>query len=163
MRQAQFEAWNEAMLLSYLKDLMIAERTEHNLLAEKYGYMMQWTHPGEYAQICEMLPPVSEEKKQLVEEIVAIELRQTEQFRAMYPNLGKCGRPLRAADDCYGTSVETYTRGELMSYSVETLRQYWLHRYKMDRNKVLFPMIVMEATVRASGYHSLDEAEQACG
>lgn len=163
MRKAQFQGWNEEMLASYQRDLIIAERTGHNLLAEKYGYMMKWTHPEEYEQIRDMLPLVSEEKQQLVDEIVSIEIRQTEQFRAMYPNLGRRGRPLRAADDVYGTSVETYARGELMTYSVETLRQYWLHRYKMDRNQTLIPLIVMEATVRASGYRSLDDAEQACG
>ncbi len=160
MRQAQFAAWNEDMLASYQKDLIRAEETGHNLLSEKYGYMMKWTYPEEYEQIRDQLPPVSAKKEKLVEAILEIELKQTKQFRAMYPNLGKRGRPLTAAEDANGTSVETYTRGELTSYSVETLQTYLEHIRKLEHNKVLFPLIVMRATVRASGYVSLDEAER---
>lgn len=60
------------------------------------------------------------------------------------------------------TSVETYTRGELTTYSEQTLELYLNHLQKLEQNKVLFPMIVMKATVRANGYFSLDEAEKAC-
>ena len=150
------------MLASYRQDLMHAEETGHNLLSEKYGYMMQSTFPGEYERIRELLPPVSAEKEQLVEQILEIELRQTKEFRQMYPNLGKRGRPLTTAEDAGGTSVETYTRGELTTYSEQTLELYLNHLQKLEQNKVLFPMIVMKATVRANGYFSLDEAEKAC-
>ena len=163
MRAAQFEAWNEAMLASYQKDLIRAEEAGRNPLSEKYGYMMRSTHPEEYEQIRELLPPVSQEKGRLVEEILAIEMPQTAKFRAMYPNLGRRGRPLTAAED-HGavTSVETYTRGELTTYSEQTLELYLNHLQKLEQNKVRFPMIVMKATVRANGYFSLDEAEKAC-
>ena len=163
MRAAQLEAWNEAMLASYQKDLIRAEEAGRNPLSEKYGYMMRSTHPEEYEQIRELLPPVSQEKGRLVEEILAIEMPQTAKFRAMYPNLGRRGRPLTAEED-HGavTSVETYTRGELTTYSEQTLELYLNHLQKLEQNKVLFPMIVMKATVRANGYFSLDEAEKAC-
>ena len=107
MRAAQFEAWNEAMLASYQKDLIRAEEAGRNPLSEKYGYMMRSTHPEEYEQIRELLPPVSQEKGRLVEEILAIEMPQTAKFRAMYPNLGRRGRPITAADHGAVTSVET--------------------------------------------------------
>ena len=162
MRGAQFAAWNEAMLTSYQNDLIHAEETGENLLSEKYGYMMKSTHPDEYEQIRELLPPVSEEKEKLVEEILAIEIRQTGKFRDMYPNLGKCGRPLTTAEDSGEASVETYTRGELLTYSMETLELYLTHLRKLDQSKILFPLLVMKATVRASGYFTLDEAERAC-
>ena len=42
------------------------------------------------------------------------------------------------------------------------LELYLNHLQKLEQNKVLFPMIVMKATVRANGYFSLDEAEKAC-
>ena len=161
MRRAQFEGWDDETLASYQNDLIEAEATGHNLLSEKYGYMMKWTFPDEYEQIRDLLPPVSEEKEKLVEEILAIEIRQTAQFRDMYPNIGKQGRPLTAAEDHLGTSVETYTRGELMTYSCQTLRKHLAHLRKLDQNRILYPMIVMKATVRAGGYLSLDEAERA--
>ena len=160
MRAAQFEAWNEAMLASYRQDLIQAEEAGRNPLSEKYGYMMRSTHPQEYEQIQD-LPPVSPEKERLVEEILAIEISQTAKFRAMYPNLGRRGRPLTTAEDHDAvTSVETYTRGELQTYSERTLELYLNHLRKLEQNKVLFPLIVMKATVRANGYFSLDEAEK---
>ena len=161
MRAAQFEAWNEAMLASYRQDLIQAEEAGSNPLSEKYGYMMRSTHPQEYEQIQDLLPPVSPEKERLVEEILAIEISQTAKFRAMYPNLGRRGRPLTTAEDHDAvTSVETYTRGELQTYSERTLELYLNHLRKLEQNKVLFPLIVMKATVRANGYFSLDEAEK---
>ena len=161
MRAAQFEAWNEAMLASYQQDLIQAEEAGRNPLSEKYGYMMRSTHPQEYEQIQDLLPPVSPEKERLVEEILAIEISQTAKFRAMYPNLGRRGRPLTTAEDHDAvTSVETYTRGELQTYSERTLELYLNHLRKLEQNKVLFPLIVMKATVRANGYFSLDEAEK---
>ena len=63
MRAAQFEAWNEAMLASYRQDLIQAEEAGRNPLSEKYGYMMRSTHPQEYEQIQDLLPPVSPEKR----------------------------------------------------------------------------------------------------
>ena len=123
--------------------------------------MMRSTHPQEYEQIQDLLPPVSPEKERLVEEILAIEISQTAKFRAMYPNLGRRGRPLTTAEDHDAvTSVETYTRGELQTYSERTLELYLNHLRKLEQNKVLFPLIVMKATVRANGYFSLDEAEK---
>ena len=161
MRAAQFEAWNEAMLASYRQDLIQAEEAGRNPLSEKYGYMMRSTHPQEYEQIQDLLPPVSPEKERLVEDILAIEISQTAKFRAMYPNLGRRGRPLTTAEDHDAvTSVETYTRGELQTYSERTLELYLNHLRKLEQNKVLFPLIVMKATVRANGYFSLDEAEK---
>ena len=161
MRAAQFEAWNEAMLASYRQDLIQAEEAGRNPLSEKYGYMMRSTHPQEYEQIQDLLPPVSPEKERLVEEILAIEISQTAKFRAMYHNLGRRGRPLTTAEDHDAvTSVETYTRGELQTYSERTLELYLNHLRKLEQNKVLFPLIVMKATVRANGYFSLDEAEK---
>ena len=162
MRGSQFEAWNDAMLASYQQDLIRAEEEGRNLLTEKYGYMMKWTHPEEYRYIQEQLPPVSEEKMQVIELILAIEIKQTKKFREMYPYLGRCGRPLTEAENDGGTSVETYSRGELMTYSLDTLKQYLLHICKLEQSKILFPLKVMKATVLASGYLSLDEAEYMC-
>ena len=161
MRRAQFEGWDDETLASYQNDLAEAETSGHNLLSEKYGYMMKWTFSDEYEQIKDLLPPISTEKAQLVEEILDIELRQTAKFREMYPNIGRQGRPLTAAEDHLGTSVETYTRGELLTYSCQTLRKHLEHLRKLDQKKILYPMIIMKATVRAGGYLSLDEAERA--
>ena len=162
MRGAQFSAWSDEMLASYQQDLMYAEAAGHNLLSEKYGYMMQATFPAEYERIKDLLPPISPEKKQLIDEILAIQIDQTRKFRMQYPNLGRNGRPLTAAEDAQGTSVETYTRGELSTYSLETLQAHLRHLRDLEQRGILFPQLIMEATVRLSGYQSLEEAERLC-
>lgn len=77
MRAAQFEAWNEAMLASYQKDLIRAEEAGRNPLSEKYGYMMRSTHPEDMIDPGTPGRQVSQEKGRLVEEILAIEMPQT--------------------------------------------------------------------------------------
>ena len=49
-----------------------------------------------------------------------------------------------------------------MTYSFETLKQYLHHLKELEQSNVLFPMIVMQETVKANGYFSLDAAEKAC-
>ncbi len=84
--------------------------------------MMQWTHPDEFEQIRGSLPSVSAEQKKLAEEIIAINLPWEEECSRLYPNVRSGGRPIHSSEDnaCI-TSFETYLRGELYTYSEDTL------------------------------------------
>ena len=77
MRTSQFSAWNEEALSAYREDLRSAEGEGRNLLRDKYIHMMASTDPEGYLHFLPELPPVSEEKKALVEEIWQIMLPQT--------------------------------------------------------------------------------------
>ena len=122
-RRSQFLGWDEATLASYLEDLRSAEREGVNLIACKYAWMMESTDPLRYLALADRLPPVSPEKKALVEELVAQTVRWCEAFAEKYPRLASQGRPIRSSfDGPFDTSVETYSRGELTSYGEQTLR-----------------------------------------
>lgn len=123
MRGSQFSVWNQPVLESWKKDLLKAQAKEANLMTEKYAYMMEDTAPDQFEHIKRYLPDLSEEKRLLVEELTAWQVQWREEAEKIYPELGRQGRILRKEDAGYGeTSLETYARGELSTYSVETLR-----------------------------------------
>ena len=131
MRGAQYDVWSQPACESYLADLTEAERQGRNLPREKYIRMMKDTEPAAYAVLSRDLPAVSEEKQALVDGIWEILLRQTERLREEYPLLALGGRPLHARDEGPGeTSVETYQRGELLTYSERTLRLLLDHAFR---------------------------------
>jgi hypothetical protein len=132
MRESQFGAWDEATLKSYLLDLQEAKIGGRNLLAEKYARMMEHTSPEEYAEIESSLPEVSGRALELVGQIVDIQLAWMKELREEIPELDQGGRPLYSKEDSlYETSYETYLRGELLTYSTETLESYAKHVMKL--------------------------------
>ncbi len=162
MRVCQFENWNMPLLESYLDDLEHAEKSGRNLLTEKYAWMMSWTHPEEFAAIRSSLPQISQEKRDLVERIVNIQLSWEEEVDSLFPYFRAQGRPLTQDNARSRTaSFEVYLSGELLSYSENTLRQYlaWLNHLKSENRNMA--VMVAESTARAYGYPSLQLAEEA--
>lgn len=116
-RRAQFAAWSSATLEGYLEDLQRAKAVGRNLLALKYARMDDLVP-------CRNFSP-------LIDPITDLAVQGQEQFIADFPGLMRGGRPLRMSEDSPGwTSFETYLRGELESYSEETLK--WLYRDVQD-------------------------------
>jgi hypothetical protein len=162
MRVAQFLTWGDETLGSYLLDLVNAKNADRNLMEEKYARMMASTAPERYREFAPLLPPIPPEKKALIEENAAILLRWQEEYMRSYPRLASRSRPLRSGEDAPDdTSFETYMRGELATYSEETLRRF------LEDNKILLSQGVnaaiksTEYTAYMYGYKSLDEAEGA--
>ncbi len=163
-REGQFSSWPDSVLRSYLTDLQEAQRCGRNLLTEKYARMMETTSPEEYARIAHLLPPLEPEAQVRIEEIAEVVLEWEEALEHRYPHLLGRGRPIRRSGDSRNvTSVETYLRGELATYSLATLRYYAdcvreqreegengserIHGYVMQRH----------------GFASLDEANERLG
>ena len=122
-RRSQFLGWDEATLRAWLEDLKAAESKGENLFAYKYAYMMESTDPIGFLALADKLPPINEEKRALVEELVTQTVKWCEAFADKYPRIAAWGRPLRSSSDGFGdTSVETYARGEFSTYGMETLR-----------------------------------------
>ena len=162
MRGAQFLAWDEKTLLSYREDLARAEEEGRNPVSEKYAYMMEYSSPEEFEQIRNRLPVCSPEKLELIEEALKIFLRQTEDFMEKYPSFRRRSRPIYAEGDSPNfTSIETYTRGELKTYSEETLHSYleWMKKEEAEGRKIVNQ--IYENTVYGYGYSSLEEADRA--
>jgi hypothetical protein len=150
-RKAQFSAWSPSTLLSYLGDLQKAEREGRNLMTYKYARMENLIPGGTRG------PGIAE----ILEEIVGAQIAWQKEFAEEYPALMRGARPLsRPEDTASATSFETYLRGELESYSDETL--ILLHedtRRKLDGG-VNMSREVYAFLAKEMGYSSLDEAER---
>ena len=146
-RRVQFSIWSDDTLVSYQNDLERAKKEKRNLMTVKY------------ARMDDLMP--RENFNPLIDAIADIQYQwQTEMFKE-YPNVMAGARPLSEKDDTTRkTSFETYLKGELETYSDNTLAL--LHRDL--RNLVGKGMngskMVYEYLVREMGYNSLDEVEE---
>ena len=164
MRAGQSASWSDAMLESYLDDLNDAKRSGRNLLTEKYARMMRSTSPSEYARIEHLLQPIDPEAIELIEQIVKIVLEWEQRLLEKYPYIVKRGRPLFSREDSIGvTSMETYLRGELSTYSIRTLASYLDHIQKEQSENVNGSAITLLYMIKQYGYDSLEEANEKIG
>jgi len=160
MRTCQFSGWSDAMLQSYQKDLIHAENAGRNLPMEKYAWMMESTHPAEFADIRGGLPCISDEAKARIAELVRIQVEWEAEVDKAYPYMRANGRPLRKSQDTpWATSFETYLEGELKTYSAATLEAYLTHVHQLQAEGRNLALIVAESTAKAYGFPSLEEAE----
>lgn len=164
MRRAQYAAWSEDAQQSYLGDLKAARAAGRNLVIEKYARMMESTAPDEYAAIAGLLPPVDDEARELAEQITGLLAEENRLFRLKYPGIVKGGRPAESGEDTEdATSIETYQRSELLTYSTDTLRKLLacLQEREEQGGETGFVDRIYEYTVMRYGYASLDDAEHA--
>ena len=162
LRTAQYSVWSEATLRSYLEDIKRAKNEGRNIAREKYIYMMASTAPAEYAVLKSELLPASDEKKELIEKIWAIELEQTIKMRKEFPKITSGGRKLRISEEEFGyPSVENYQKSELMTYSDETVRLLLADVEAARERGEEFFRTVQENSVKCMGFSSMKEAEEA--
>ena len=160
MRSSQFQVWTQALLESYRKDLRSAQKEGRNLFWEKYARMMERTAPSEYEALKDTLPVLSPEKLYLSDLICAAHVLWQEELAEQYPRLTGHGRPIRKENDGPGiTSFETYLRGELLTYSVESLRLYAAFVDKSKKERVNLCEQILRNTVQQYGFSTLEEAE----
>lgn len=160
MRKSQYQIWTEEMIQSFIEDFENANERGINLIAQKYGYMMQSTSPQHFSDIKDQLMPVSEEKKAVIEQIVEIQVGFMEEFAAAYPLSAGNARSIHTEEDhLFNTSYETYLRGELMTYSDETLMLYGRFIVDKARNKENLAKQIMNETAILYGYASVEDLE----
>ena len=161
MRKSQYLTWTEEMLKSYIGDFRRANEKGWNLITEKYGRMMESTAPLRYAQIRDSLPELPEMKKEIIEEIVKIQVGWMEEFARKYPKAAGNARNIHTAEDTpFDTSYETYLRGELSTYSDETLDLYGRFIAGLCRRDENLAEKIMTKTALLYGYDSLEELER---
>lgn len=161
MWTAELTSWTEEMAASWLADLHRAKAEGRNPVTEKYARMMKYTAPEEYAALVPLLPPLDDETVSLARELTAQTVRWAEETARQYPCCCSHARPIHASADGGGvTSLETYTLGEFLTYSPQTLRlfrAYYAEKAKTGENLYLE---IQERTARLYGYASLQDAEQ---
>ena len=160
MRRSQFACWDEDLVDSYTMDLVHARSVGRNLPAEKYAWMMASTAPEEFAAISHLLEKPTEKTVRLIEEIVSQEVEWMAEYEEKYPVFSLGNRELRTSSDTpEETSFETYLRGELYTWSSETVGLYreFIRRIKEEGKNLA--LLTMETMVKSYGYRDLDEAE----
>ena len=99
--------------------------------------------------------------KDIVEKLLDIHLKWREEMNAKYPKISNAGRNLKSSDDTEkDTSVETYLRGEFLSYSLNTLELYYSYTIKCKNENINLVYQNLNNMVKFYGYKSLDEAEE---
>lgn len=157
MRKSQWETFNEETLLSYLEDL----NSKNNPLFQKYAQMMKYNSPEEYEKIKDILEKSSDEKTDLVNKIMFIYMEWEKEFFERYPIFSSMGRPLYSSeDDNIETSIETYLRGELLSYSEKTLKLYLNYVIDNKEKNVNLAIKNMDNLARMQGFNDSDEVEE---
>ena len=164
MRSSQWEIFSLPTLRSYLDDLVLAKYRDRNPVMEKYAYMMKYSAPKEYEEIESFLPVISERKREITEKIIKIYLKWEAETMRKYPVIMDKGRKLYSESDTPEyTSIETYLRGELFSYSEKTLQLYYDYVKKCKNENKNLAEINLENIVRKKGYNSLEDAENKSG
>lgn len=161
MRKSQYYTWNRTMLLQYYYDFTREMAKGHNLIEEKYGRMMESTAPEEYAEISAGFPAINDRKRQIIENIVSMQVAWMEDFSRKYPHLAGNARSIHTYEDhLYNTSYETYLRGEISTYSDKMLELYGRYVVEYAKNDGNIARDIMEQSVLLYGYESLEEAER---
>ena len=160
MRNGQFESWPQEALDSYLRDLERAIQTGRNLVREKYIHMMEHTSPASYIQLIGQIGSPSPQVRAAADELTALLVEQTVPLHEAYPNVAGGGRPLRSSEDFKGViSIETYQRGELLTYSEETINILYGYIKDLAEKGVSMARVILENSLAHYGFKSLEEAE----
>ena len=162
MRLSQYSSWTVEMIQSYECDLTSAEQAGRNLVMEKYAYMMEYTDPAYFeVNLTSVLPKTDTETMVIIREIVDYLVDCEKALARTFPYMSGAGRPIASKDDSFdATSVETYTIGELKTYSRATLDLYLRHVRKCKAADNNLALTVKDMMVSLYGYSSLDDAER---
>jgi hypothetical protein len=160
MRASQALAWPEETRICYLQDLVAASTNGRNLMEEKYARMMQFSFPGEYRRIRNLLPVLGREEKELIEKLTLQSVLWAKEFSRDYPSLAAKGRAVTTRTGERNASLEAYCLGECSTYSLSTLRSLWSFYEKAAREGSNVHTLVGRNTVRFYGYASLEDAER---
>lgn len=159
-RSAQLAVWSPELRESWRQDLLSALAEGRNLINEKYIYMLEQVSPEQYVSLKADLPAASMEKLWLVDWICQAQIAWQESLLRKYPHLTQNSRALhRSEDSREGVSFETFTRGELMACSVNTLRLYACQVDRAQKAGQNLCEDMLENTVRQLGFDSLELAD----
>ncbi len=96
------------------------------------------------------------------DKIAIIELEWHKELMEEYPFIIQRGRPLYSSqDNQHVTSVETYLKGELMTYSLKTLEIYYKNRLKQKDDNINGIKKIFLCTAKLHGYETLVEFNKA--
>lgn len=113
-----------------------------------------------YARMDDLIP--RENSNPLIDRIAEIQYRWQKELFHKYPHFMAGARPLSEDDDsALKTSFETYLKGELETYSDNTLSLLHRDLRNLAEKRMNGSELVYDYLVKGLGYGSLEEAEQA--
>lgn len=161
MRKSQYMTWPKRLLESYKNDLIAANQRGWNLITEKYGRMMASTSPVEYGKIKDQMPLLSQQRINLQEQLIQIQVAWMEEFKEQYPNIATNARVIHTYEDQIDdTSYETYLRGEISTYSDQTIILYGRMIVDYVNKGRSYVKEIMTNTIHFYGYLSLEDAKE---
>ena len=144
MRRAQFDAWSEELLDSYLADLLKADGEGRNLIELKYIYMMCGP---DLEKLMDDSGYPSAAVRSLIKKIMNIMNTWTVQLMEVFPALKYYSRPVSSlADTPTATSIETYQKCELYTYSEDTLRLFFRYITQLSGEGKNLPYMIVRNT-----------------
>lgn len=157
-RRSYWKIYSTEILKSYLEDLTWYEEKGLNPISLKYGYMMKSTSPRDYEKIRDRLLTIDLEKEKLVEAILLIYMTWEEDLDH------KGARKLYTREDSLNeTSVETYMRWELLTYSKKTLvliAGYFMENLEKKNNLIRINLRALEETNKVNSRLGLESARK---
>lgn len=161
MRASQYDNWTEEMLTIWLDFVKEAKAQGRNLVAEKYGRMMQYTDLHYFNKhIKPRVPFVPIRNYGFINTIVEALIQWEQEFEQVYPKLSMASRPITSESDASGfTSMETYARGELETYPIELLELYAAYVAQLKNHGQSLVLKNQLTMVMLYGYDSIEEAE----
>ena len=145
IRGSIYEMWTKEMLQSYLNDLKVAQKKGRNLVTEKY------------ARMDNLIPPLN--TNPLIDKIVGIEAKWQEEIEVKYPAIyNRMCRSTNPAQD--GSNFSVYLKGELETYSDNTLELYYENAKKTLEKGENPALRALERLIKKGGYNDLDHAEK---
>lgn len=162
MRRSQYTNWTPKMRDCWLSFLSECRNNGRNLVMEKYARMMEYTDTAYYDRVlAPALPKVPRSNYLLVNKITDRLVLWEKDFSARYPNLAGKSRPVTADGDASGfTSMETYARGELLTYPTELLELYLAYTDELAADGKSLSVMIEDTMVKLYGYESIDDAEK---
>lgn len=159
MRYSNYCVMSQKTIDKIRSDYLNAKLKERNLVMERYAYMMAETDPDYFEEYLQpFLPVVSTVKNGLVECCMECFMKFQKDFIKGYPVYAAKGRPMEGAVQS-GVSVENYMRGELKTYSEDTLESFLMDLRSADQAGHNLVEEVQKATVGFYGYQSIEEAQ----
>lgn len=145
IRGSIYELWSDAMLESYLQDLVMAKQNRRNLVVEKY------------ARMDNLIPQISDNP--LIGRIVEIEQKWQEELKLKYPAIyNHSCRDMNVSDN--GSNFRVYLASELETYSDNTLEEYYKYVKKMFDNGDSLSIEMLKRLAQKSGYDDLETLEK---
>ena len=145
-RHARFICWSLRSLASYLEDLDVAQRAGINLMTVKYAHM-------------ERLLPRHRDTT-LIDALVMAFCCWEKECLQRYPHFLTHGRaPFADESRSHLSSYETTLRGELESYSLQTLKSLWRDVLRLQQQGTNLSEKTYQYLIRAWGLDSIEQLE----